>query len=320
MRVWRFILSVLIGIFSSSLISAESPKSKLETMPSAQAKATVILKENNLHPAADIESWNISGTLENEQAEQFAYYFTVQRIGEQFSYFSQIIKLQTKEIIFQKSEQATLVLSEQQGLNFKISHGFLRYNEINNSWTFGVDSEDGFNLRVESLTAANYNVIHLKNISFYMLQSKRVNGDLARKNKQEFVTSSNAWLAHQWQNKSEQEVGLLMERLLCRIENNQGVMLVKAYQDKDAIFSQADLLDPQGDSYPVSQFGSLSQIKLNEWQVKLLSPKKTFYVRTNTPLQWAEGTKISKFYLGVIEDPKKQVTQGVCFIIKDEKK
>lgn len=272
-------------------------------------------KDSNLHPLAHEENWYLSGFVETEQGERFGYYFIVVRQGEHFHYYSEIINMQAKKVVYRFSEHETIPLETRQGINFKIGHGFLRYNDINDSWIFGVDDKEGFNLRVESLYAGEYNISHLHSISFYTLQSRRVNGQLTFDNKTEFVTSTNSWVAHQWQNGKDEQITL--QRLLCRFTDNQGLMLVRAYQAGTVIFSLADMLDSHGDNHPVSQFSLIQQIKPLQWQVRLFSPKKNYLVQTQAAQQEKSNQKLIEYYLGLVDLDKKGNAQGVCAFIKE---
>lgn len=271
-------------------------------------------KDSILHPAASHESWYMSGFVENEQAQRFAYYFVVHRINEQFSYFTQIISMQTGKEIYKSSDKAELSLATRQGINLKIGDGFFRYNNINDSWIFGVDSRDGFNLRVESRPMTSQSINHLNQVSFYNLQSKRVNGQLSKDNKAQFVTASNAWISHQWRDPKPQK-HLQVERLLCRFLDEQGVMMVRAHQGGEVVFSLADLLDHYGESHPVSQFSLITQTTPSKWQVKLVSPKKKFEIQTQKPFSMSENNDSTDYYLGLVVDADQNA--GSCMIIKE---
>ena len=273
-----------------------------------------LTKDSSLHPAASNESWYLSGFVENEQADRFAYYFVVHRVNDKFSYFTQVLSMQTGQVIYKSTEQTELSLATRQGINFKIGDGFLRYNDINDSWTFGVDSKDGFNLRVESLPMGSQAISHLNQVSFYSLQSKRVNGQLSKNNKSEFVTASNAWVAHQWREPKPQ-ANIQVERLLCRFLDNQGVMMVRAHKGTDVVFSLADLLDNYGESHPVSQFSLITQTDKTHWNVKLVSPKKRFDVLTEKPFKVTLGNASTDYYLGVVKEGNEN--SGSCMIIKE---
>ncbi len=318
MRHWLIIYFVAmsyIGVTNAQqLVSLKQAKS-IAALASSEVEVSTV-KDSSLHPAANNESWYLSGLLENEQADRFAYYFVVQRVNDRFTYFTQIISLQTGKIIFKKSQSSILSLATRQGINFKIADGFLRYNEINDSWTFGVNNKQGFNLRVESLQLGSYNINPLNLLSFYTLQSKRVNGQLTLENKPDFVISSNAWISHQWRS-PRADKSIRIERLLCRFLDNQGVMLVRAYKDNDVIFSLADLLDSHGESHAVSQFSLLSQTTPLDWHVKLFPPQKVFDITSAAPLKSVKGSINTSFYLGAAKQSNKNNFIGSCMVIKE---
>lgn len=316
-------VSLSVMCFLGMLSVASSPKAterpNLPLKPAMtvinQSQPTVI-KDSSLHPAVNHESWYLSGLVENEQAERFAYYFVVHRNKEHFSYFTQLISMQTGLPIFQSSDKADISLATRLGINFKIGEGFLRYNEISDSWLFGVDTKKGFNLRVESAPMKAHEVSHLNKVSFYILQSKRVNGQISKENKPEFVTSSNAWIAHQWQ-EAAPEKNIMIERLLCRFYDNQGVMMVRARKGGDVVYSNADLLDRFGESHAVSQFSFISQTNKTSWEVKLVSPKKNFDISTVEPFQVTQKNAGTDYYLGLVKEPSKKENIGSCMIIKE---
>ncbi len=311
-QVWVIVLSLF-----SVVLTAHGVELKAELAQMAKVKEVNNLRDSNLHPAAKFESWFLSGIAENEKAQQFAYYFIVKRRDANFSYFTQVMNLNDEKIIFKQSDKATLTLDTRQGINLKIGKGFLRHNDINDSWTFGVNGQSGFNFRVESLQVNSYKISHLKQLSFYNLQTKRLNGQLSYKGQTEFVTAMNAWIAHQWQAPAQQPP-VTMERLLCRSLNNQGITITRAYQGKEIIYSQADFLNSQAESIPISQFSMVSHTHAARWHVKILSPKKQFNVITNSPLGTLEGNKTIHYFLGGIEDKMHQHLSGACLIIQEQ--
>ncbi len=303
---------LVLSLLSFNVVSAD-PILKMSEV-ALMSDPLNITKDSNLHPAASHESWYMSGFVENEQAERFAYYFVVHRINEEFSYFTQIASMQTGKEVYKSSDKAQISLATRQGINLKIGDGFLRYNNINDSWIFGVDSRDGFNLRVESRPMASQSINHLNQVSFYNLQSKRVNGQLSKGNKSEFVTASNAWISHQWRDPQPQKK-LQVERLLCRFLDEQGVMMVRARQAGEVVFSLADLLDHYGESHPVSQFSVITQTQPSHWNIKLVSPQKRFEVLTQKPFQMSESNASTDYYLGLVVDANQNA--GSCMIIKE---
>lgn len=313
----------LMFSFVNLYAAAELPQQVDESVAKAALKMSELApmsdplnlsKDSMLHPAASHESWYLSGFVENEDAERFAYYFVVTRVKEKFSYFTQITSMQTGDEVYKSSAQETLSMATRQGINLRIGNGFLQYNDINDSWVFGVESNDGFNLRVESRPMKAQAINYLNQVSFYNLQSKRVNGQLSKSNKAEFVTATNAWISHQWRNPKPQK-DLAVERLLCRFLDNQGVMMVRASQAGEVVFSLADLLDPAGQSHPVSQFSLITQIEPSLWNVKLVAPKMRFSVKTQPPFNLKENYASTDYYLGLVQGADKNA--GSCMIIKE---
>ncbi len=333
-----FAVSLFLSLISTSVLAKEKPNAK----PNPKAKATVAVpaklknktqalkapaKEvasttkakdktlgSYLHPAAKQESWYVSGLVRTDQGESYGYYFVVVRQEENFDAYVLVVDLKTGTEVLKEHTQQKIPLAERQGINLKVGNAFLRNNDINGSWVFGIDSKHGVNLRVESLKWDKLKVNHLGSLSFYSLQSKRVNGQLTVGDKSFFVTSRNAWLVHQWGDHIEQSLSL--QRVLCRFNDNQGLMLVRGFKHDKVIFDYALLLDADGGSLPVSQFSLVSQSSPKIWQVRLLSPKMQFKVRTREPFKLVEKYHVTDFYSGRVDLSKKDGS-GFCMISKD---
>lgn len=283
------------------------PKSKHSTEPKVK-------NDSYLHPKAKRESWYVSGLVENDSGKQYGYYFAVLREKEQFESFANIIDLKNGRVMLTAKDASAVALGQRLGINLKIQDAFLRYNDINDSWVFGLDKSPGFNLRLESLEHGSYHVSHLENTSFYSLQSKRVNGQLTLDGKNEFVTATNAWLTHQWSDKVNQSFTL--QRLMCRLLDGQGLMLVRGYKNNDVVFDLATLLEANGVSRPISQFSLVSQSNPSLWTVSVLSPKMQFHVETSDPQKIVRDTEINYLYPGLVKDKDNKVT-GYCLISKE---
>ena len=102
----RSMIWVLFSTFCVVSSAAEAVIEKANIAPeiSLSEQKASNYKDSNLHPIALSESWYISGVIENEQAERYAYYFIVHRLGEQFSYYTQLISLANGTILFNKTE------------------------------------------------------------------------------------------------------------------------------------------------------------------------------------------------------------------------
>jgi predicted secreted hydrolase len=309
---------VFLSLILFCYAEASSEKDQLKTIKKAKSqvvsKQKALSNDSSLHPLAERESWYISGLVDNDAGEQYGYYFAVLRESEVFYVFANVMNLKTGKIVFSEEQKADIKIGERLGINLKIKDAFLRFNDINDSWVFGLDKPLGFNLRLESLSYDAYSVSHLDRVSFYSLQSKRVNGQLTIEGKNQFVTAKNAWLTHEWSDKLTQS--LVIQRLMCRLFDGRGLMLMRGYKEKKVAFDLALLLEANGKSAPISQFSVVSQANPLLWEVSLLSPKMQFNIETAPPQKMSRRGETSSFYSGVVRS-KEQKIEGYCFISKD---
>lgn len=316
MKKTVFTVFFLIGLFIQGHANTdnESKKSNLSLDPKTTKKIN-LKNDSSLHPLANRESWYIAGLVENDGGFHYGYYFVVLREGEVFNVFANIMDLKTGKLVFSEKEESHISIGERLGINLKMKDAFLRYNDINDSWVFGWDKSPGFNLRLESLAHGEYRISHLDGVSFYSLQSKRVNGQLTIGEKNEFVTAKNAWLTHEWSDQLSHD--LMIQRLMCRLYDGRGLMLMRGYKEKKVTFDLALLLEANGDNAPVSQFSVVSQANPSLWDVSLLSPKIRFKIETPTPQAMKHDHEVAYFYSGLVRSTDNQV-EGYCLISKDE--
>lgn len=307
-----FVVVLFIQVYAAPNSPAEEKKKPAQPVSSPKSN---LKNDSSLHPAAKKESWYISGLVENDTGFHYGYYFVVLREANHFYVFANIMDLKTGKLLLSEKEEADIDLDERLGINLKMKNAFLRYNDINDSWVFGWDQSPGFNLRLESLAHGDYTIRHLDGISFYSLQSKRVNGQLTISDKNEFVTAKNAWLTHEWSDKLSQD--LMIQRLMCRLYDGRGLMLMRAYKAQKVTFDLASLLEANGENAPVSQFSVVSQSNPSLWEVSLLSPKMKFNIETPKPQVMKRKNEKAYFYSGLVKTTEHKI-EGYCLISKDE--
>lgn len=282
---------------------------------SVASKESTLKNDSSLHPLAKRESWYITGFVENEKGDHFGYYFAVLRQDEHFFVFANVMNLKTGKLILSDKDETDIPIGQRLGINLKIKDAFLRYNDINDSWVFGLDKKSGFNLRLESLAHNDYHINHLEGVAFYSLQSKRVNGQLTIDGKTDFMTAKNAWLTHEWSEAPNQS--LTIQRLMCRLYDGRGLMLMRGYKEKKVAFDLALLIEANGTNAPVSQFSVVSQANPSLWEISLLSPKIKFNIETPAPQIMKIENETAQFYSGLVRTLNNKV-DGYCLISKDE--
>ncbi len=282
---------VVAIIFSASVFSLE--RASHPTVKTLKVRSAI-------KPLADTESWYITGMVQSED-KHFINTVTV-------------MDMKSNQLVFEDRNEETIDLKGRQGIHFRVGSAFLRYNNINHSWVFGVDKPQGFNLRLEALKPGPYPVNHLNKYSFYSIQSMRVNGELAVGGKSQFVVAKNAWLTHEWGQKLQTHT--LLQRLLCRLDDGRGLMVFRAYDKQNVSYDLATLLEATGQSKPVSQFSLISQASPKLWQVSLIAPKMSFQIKTTMPQKINRRNELLYLYPGVIYE-EGDASKGYCLISRD---
>ncbi len=307
-RTCNYLMGILMCLLLSFHVHAQ--KSKKEPL-------TVTIKAaNNVKPLAKHEAWYLSGIVETEARKKYGYYFIVFRDGDKFYHQANVMDLVSREQVLSTKSQAELPLKGRLGVHFLIGDAFLRYNDINHSWTFGIDKAQGLNLRLESLDKGNHPVNHYKDWSFSTEQSMRVNGELSIEGKNQFVIGSNTWLVHEWGNKLNRET--TFERLLCRLKDGRGLMVFRAYEQKKIAFDLATLLEASGKDRPVSQFSAITQTTPKAWRVSLLSPRMELEINTLTPESIKRDGDTMLLYPGSLKNNRYGIG-GYCLITTDDR-
>lgn len=292
-----------------------TPSFAADVNADSKGKKPTVLTSSEVKPLAKEESWYVSGVVKAEDGTAFGYYFALLRKGEAFTNQTTVMDLNKGTLLLSESNEATIPLAGRKGIHFKVGSAFLRYNQINKSWVFGIDKAEGFNFRLESLEEGPYPTNHLNQFSFYTIQSKRVNGEISIAQKNRFVVANNAWLTHEWGEKTQQTT--LMQRLLCRLGGGKGLMVFRAYDKESIQYDLATLLEPSGESKPVSQFSLITQTKPTSWHVSLIAPEMSFDVETSKPQTIKRKDETIYFYPGLIKNNKDPSARGYCLISKE---
>lgn len=319
----RFVFIVVISCMSSALFSAESTKGTVEEhlkaittdITKSIVNAREPARDSFLHPVAATETWTFSGIVFDESNERYGYSFLVLREGNLFKVVTQVVSMGTGKELFHYLAEKEIQNSDQQGVNLKIDNAFLRYNEVNDSWVFGVNQTQGFNFRVEANQKYRYQVEHVAGVSFYSLQGMRVNGQLSLSDKNVFVVAKNAWLSHQWRDPLSNLYHI--NRVYCRFGEDKGLLLEQINEGKQRLFDGATLLDASGKQDSVSQFVQLNKLQNSKWEIHVLSPKLDLIVEGVSPLDLKNPYGSLSLYAGIIQKAP-SVTGGFCILTEDK--
>lgn len=299
------LLSFSFGVFASPAktketkavsdkIIAEKPEAKTnDALINGQAS----VRDSFIHTKAVSESWTFSGIVSDDSANRYGYSFLLLRQQDNFKVVSQIILLSTGKEVFHYVAEKKQNAFDSQGVNLKIKDAFLKYDEISDSWVFGINQKQGFNFRIEGNHKFEYQIEHIPGVSFYSLQGMRVNGQLALNDKSQFVTAKNAWLSHQWRDNLSNDYQIT--RVYCRLTQGKGLLLEQISQGDKRLFDSASLLEPNGKQDSVSQFVQLRQNKPDLWEINVLSPKIHLMVESVSPISLSGPYGNTQLYAGI---------------------
>ena len=219
-------------------------------------------------------NWVFSGELHNEHGDKYGYFFQVQRDGDQFHSTSALFEAQSQQIILFDESNANI--HDSVAYNWQIGHAFIRFNPINDSWVFGIKTEDkkGFNFKVDMLQGASINpvVYELRpGLKLSVSQTSRLNGHIQTGSDEQFVTAKNAWLRQIWlvdrQHKSYAFTGAL-----CRFDDSSGLYFVKILHSTHKAIS--GWYNPQGVVSNISAPIKIAQDKAGHWHLGVTAASK----------------------------------------------
>lgn len=276
------------------------------------AEPEPVLSQDFLPTKAIHANWVFSGLVTSEQGEQFGYFFEMQRDDNQFHVKAALFDSQTKAPIVIEDESA--VISDASANNWHVGRAFLRFNSVNDSWVFGLKTNDkkGFNFKVDMLTSPG--VVPMTQtlrpgVEFMVNQTNRLNGHLwtSTDNQETFVTAKNAWFRQVWLTNT-QETRHSFTGVLCRFDNGSGFYSVNM-QAPDAVHGAvAGWSDDKGLSTPISQFIHVKQESSDaSWHIRIASP--------NLHLIFSDLIKQDTVVAGFMTQGKHT---GFCMLSKDK--
>lgn len=259
-RFCMFVVSLFV-LLNSFLFAA----------PEAEVDATL----KPLEPS--VGSWTFSGTVTNENGERFGYFFQVQRQGIDFHTKTALIDAQqNKLVLFYEADDKIKDTTE---LNWHIGKSFVRYNPINDSWVFGVKTENkkGFNFKVDMLKGLNndHDTIALRpGVELQAFQTSQLNGhmDLGDGGNEQFVTAKKAWFGKLWMSK-EQRDSHEISTTFCGLNNDNGFFSANLKEADATTAAIAGWRDPGGNKVKMSQFVSLKSVDDNQCLLNVSLPK-----------------------------------------------
>ena len=221
-------------------------------------------------------NWAFSGVVTSESGENYGYFFQMQRDGDEFHTIAALFDGQNKQPILLDESQA--VISQPTPYNWHVGRAFLRFNPINDSWIFGLKTEDkkGFNFKVDMLKQDDTIPAALDlrpGVELLVNQTSHLNGHIqaGKDSKEEFVTSKNAWFRQVWL-KENQEKSQPFRGVLCRFNDGSGFYSVNMLEADALRGAVAGWRNEEGISAVMSQFINVKQDVKGPWHIRVASP------------------------------------------------
>ena len=221
-------------------------------------------------------NWAFSGVVTSESGENYGYFFQMQRDGDEFHTIAALFDGQNKQPILLDESQA--VIPQPTPYNWHVGRAFLRFNPINDSWIFGLKTEDkkGFNFKVDMLKQDDTIPAALDlrpGVELLVNQTSHLNGHIqaGKDSKEEFVTSKNAWFRQVWL-KENQEKSQPFRGVLCRFNDGSGFYSVNMLEADALRGAVAGWRNEEGISAVMSQFINVKQDVKGPWHIRVASP------------------------------------------------
>ena len=256
-------------------------------------------------------SWVFSGVVTNESGENYGYFFQMQRHNEKFHAIAAPFDGQNKSVILLEDNEVTI--PHPTPYDWQVGRAFMRFNPINNSWIFGLKTQDkkGFNFKVDMLkqTGNTSMVQDLRpGVELLVNQTNHLNGHVQAgdESKEQFVTAKNAWFRQIWMT-SPQQQNHPFTGVLCRFHNGSGFYSVNLVSPDALRGAVAGWSDEQGISAGISQFVNVKQDEKGPWHIRVTSP--------NLHLVLTDFIKQDSVVAGFVEDGK---NTGFCMLSNDK--
>ena len=255
-------------------------------------------------------NWVFSGVVANENGDNYAYFFQMQRQENKFHVIAALFDAQTKALVLQDEGDATL--DDALSYNWHVGHSFLRFNAINDSWIFGVKTPEktGYNFKVDMLNQPDHN--HVKQglrtgVEFIASQTGQLNGHIQFGPLQadQFVTAKSAWFRQVWLT-NPQETMHPLTSVLCRFNDGSGFYSMNMTAPDAVRGAVAGWYDAMGMSLAMSQFTNVKQDIDGLWHIRIASPA--------VHLVLSDSLKQDAVVAGFVTEKDKQ---GFCMLNHD---
>lgn len=252
-------------------------------------------------------NWVFSGMVANENGENFAYFFQMQRHDNNFHVSAALFDAQSKTLVLQ--DEGDALLNDAQPYNWDVGRSFLRFNAINDSWIFGIKTDDkkGFNFKVDMLNQPEHNPVTQDlraGVEFIASQTGQLNGhvQLGLPNSDQFVTAKNSWFRQIWLTNTQDKSHPLTS-VLCRFNDGSGFYSMNMLESDATRGAVAGWYDPMGASLAMSQFTDVKQDPDGAWHIRIASP--------NVHLILSDILKQDAVVAGFVSEKDKQ---GFCML------
>ena len=222
-------------------------------------------------------NWVFSGLVANEGGDHYAYYFEMQRHGNDFHVKAALFDEQTKAMLLMDEGDATI--SDPERNNWHVAHSFLRFNAINDSWIFGFKTQDkkGFNFKVDMLNQPEHNPVTQglrAGVDVIVSQTGQLNGHIQVEGEthEQFVTSNSAWFRQIWLSNPEGQSHKL-SAVLCRFDDGSGFYSMNMLEPDAVRGAVAGWYNEQGEAGAMSQFINVKEGVEGAWHIHVTSPK-----------------------------------------------
>ena len=261
-------------------------------------------------PQSTQANWVFSGMVSNENSDRYAYFFQMQRHENQFHVVSALFDAQNKVLL--SMDDGDAIITDPEQFNWHVGRSFLRFNAINNSWIFGMKTQDkkGFNFKVDMLNQPKDGPLaqNLRDgVAFIASQTGQLNGhvQVGDVSEEQFVTAKHAWFRQIWLTNAQDKPHQLSS-VLCRFEDGSGFYSMKMPEPDATRGASAGWFNAEGASTAMSQFIHVTEADNGAWHIRIASPAMHLVL--------SDAVKQRAVVTGCVSEKDKQ---GFCMLSED---
>lgn len=255
-------------------------------------------------------NWLFSGMVSTENGDQYGYFFQLQRHTAQFQSLTAVFDAQNRKILL--LDENTLMIPNPNLADWRVGDAFLNFNSITDSWIFGLKNahKKGFNFKVDMLSHLE-TASPVKNLrpglEMIIGQARRLNGHLWLDGveKEQFVTSKNAWFRQVWISASQAKTQQV-NSVFCRFNDGSGFYSVNTHEADAIQGALTGAYDQKGQAIPMTQFIEAKLGKDQQWHIRSHSHKIN--------LVMTDVTKRNHWTAGFVHEKNKI---GFCLLSKN---